>query len=444
MSKPNNGNPLLTNGGTVSVDLKQAENLNIAVVGSGISGICSAYLLQRRHNVTLFEKNNYFGGHTHTVIIPEGPDKGTPVDTGFIVLNQRTYPNFIRFLELLGIEKCPTNMSFSYFCKKTGLCYASSSLNALFAQRSNFFKPRYLRFVYEMLQFIRLLRREYLADRLADTTLSEYVKKNGFHCEVADQFIIPMAAAIWSGSDFQMGNFPIRTFAQFYENHGLLAVSGHPPWFFVKGGSHSYVNAFLSDFRGTAIKLSKIKAIKRQDEKPMLFFENREPERFDAVVLATHADQALKLLEHPSENEKKRLGVWTYSANKTFLHTDKTVMPPNRRAWASWNYTRHLQDDASSPVTVSYDMSRLQNLTTQTPYFVTLNPREPIDPKQVVTEIDYTHPQFSFDAFESQGHLPGLNENRHTFFCGSYFGYGFHEDGVNSALAVGKKFGISL
>ncbi len=426
------------------MDLKDRKDLDVAVVGAGISGICAAYLLQHRHRVTLFEKNDYFGGHTHTVEIPQGPDRGVPVDTGFIVLNQRTYPNFIEFLNQLGVEKCPTEMAFSYYCRQTGLCYASRNLNTLFAQRSNLIKPLYLRFVYEMVRFLRTLRRSYLTDRLDDITLYEYVRANGLHREVVDQFILPMAAAIWSGSDFQMGKFPVRTFAQFYENHGLLGVSGHPPWYVVKGGSHTYVKAFLKSFKGRAVDSSEIVSITRTESKPTLHFGNRESQTFDAVILATHADQALDLLASPTELEKQLLGVWTYSHNRTVLHTDKSVMPPNPRAWASWNYTRHRPGEVTSPVTVSYDMTRLQKLDTQRSYFVTLNPGDPIPDDQVIKEMDYTHPQYSFAAFNSQKDLPGLNENQHTFFCGSYFGYGFHEDGVRSALQVAEKFGAVL
>lgn len=426
------------------MDLKNRKNLNIAVVGSGISGICSAYLLQDLHRVTLFEKDTYFGGHTHTVMLPSGPDENTPVDTGFIVLNERTYPNFIKFLSRLGVEKCRTNMSFSYYCERTGLCYASQNLDSLFAQRANLFKPRFLRFAYEMIRYLQVLRKEYLSGRLEDITLSEYVQKKGFHREVVDQFIIPMAAAIWSGSDFQMARFPIRTFAQFYENHGLLGVTGHPPWYFVKGGSHTYVNAFLKSFKGHAVKNSAVSRISRTENCVTLNFKDAEPQVFDAVIIATHADQALKLLENPSPREKELLGAWSYSKNKTVLHTDANVMPPSKRAWASWNYTRHAQSDADSPVTVSYDMTRLQKLKTQQPYFVTLNPKKPIPDKDVIKAIDYTHPQYSFDAFKSQKNLSKLNGEQNTFFCGAYFGFGFHEDGVNSALGVGKEFGVTL
>jgi len=426
------------------MDYKKKKNLNIAVVGSGISGICSAYLLQARHRVTLFEKNDYFGGHTHTVMIPNGPDENTPVDTGFIVLNERTYPNFIKFLSQLGIEKCRTQMSFSYYCEQTGFFYASRNLDSLFSQRSNIFRPKFLRFVYEMIRYLQVLRKEYLSHRLADITVSDYVQQKGLHREVVDQFIIPMAAAIWSGSDFQMSRFPIRTFAQFYENHGLLGVTGHPPWYFVKEGSHSYVNAFLKSFNGNAEKNRTILRVSRAEDCVTLQFKNGEPRVFDAVVIATHADQALKLLEDPSPREKELLGAWSYSQNKTVLHTDTRVMPPNKRAWASWNYTRHAHSNADSPVTVSYDMTLLQKLQTQQPYFVTLNPQQPIPDAHVIKEINYTHPQYSFDAFQSQKDLPILNGEQNTFFCGAYFGFGFHEDGVKAALGVGAKFGVAL
>lgn len=426
------------------MDFKNKRDLNIAVIGAGISGICAAYLLQRRHQVTLFEKNDYFGGHTHTVLIPDGPDKGVPVDTGFIVLNERTYPNFIQFLSQLGVEKRRTDMSFSYYSQSTGLCYASTNLNSLFAQRANLFKPVFLRFVREMVQYLKILRKEYLNDQLADVTLSEYVRLKGLHREVVDWFIIPMAAAIWSGSDFQMGRFPIRTFAQFYENHGLLGITGHPPWYFVNGGSHSYVHAFLKSFNGSTFKNCPVDRISRSENHVTLHFRDTASQDFDAVVIATHADQALRLLEDPDPREKRLLGAWSYSRNKTYLHTDSSIMPPVRRAWASWNYTRHPSSDEVSPVTVTYDMTRLQKLETTRPHFVTLNPLHPIPTEHIIKEIEYTHPQYSFEAFESQKALPDLNGEHRTFFCGSYFGYGFHEDGVKSALQVGKKFGVTL
>ncbi len=426
------------------MDFKKRKEMNIAVIGSGISGIVASYLLQNRHHVTLYEKENYIGGHTHTILIPEGPDKGTPVDTGFIVLNERTYPNFLNFLSQLGVDTLPTEMSFAYFCEKTGLTYASNGINALFAQRRNLLKPRYLRFVYEMITYLKTLRKEYLSKTLPDITLSEYVNQKGLHNEVVDQFVVPMAAAIWSGSDFQIARFPIQTFAQFYENHGLLGITGHPPWFVVKQGSHAYVKAFLRSFRGQTIKNFAVQSITRADNNVTLHFENQSSKVYDAVVLATHADQALNLLDDPSDQEKKLLGVWQYSNNHTVLHTDSSIMPPNKRSWASWNYTRHAHASRDSPVTVTYDMNRLQRLDTHANYFVTLNPQQPIPAHHIIKKINYTHPQYSFEAFNSQKDLPALNGVKNTFFCGAYFGYGFHEDGVRAGLAVGEMFGETL
>lgn len=426
------------------MDFKTRKGLKIAVIGSGISGLCAAYLLQDRHRVTLLEKNSYFGGHTHTVVIPEGPDRGLPVDTGFIVLNQATYPNFIRFLERLGVEKCLTDMSFSYYCETSGRYYSSNGLDGFFVQRSNLLKPRFLRFVFEVIQYLGSLRKAYLSGTLPDVTLAEYVRRRGLHPEVMEWFIIPMAAAIWSGSELQMGQFPVRTFAQFYENHGLLRLYGHPPWYYVKGGSHTYVNAFFASFRGKAFKNSPVIGVSRTGPGIRVRFKAADPQFFDAVVIATHADQALQLLEDPDPDEKRLLGAWSYSRNNTFLHTDAGVMPPDPRAWASWNYRREAGADSGAPVTVSYDMNRLQNLRADQNYFITLNPRKPLKPDHIIKEMTYTHPQYSFKAFESQKALPGLNGRRNTFFCGAYFGYGFHEDGVKSALGAAEQFGVAL
>ncbi len=424
--------------------LKEKKDLNIAVVGAGVSGITTAYILDRRHRVTLFEKNDYFGGHTHTIVLKEGPDPGIAVDTGFIVLNQRTYPHFLALLAQLGAEVRPTDMSFGYYCERTGLCYASSSLDSVFAQRKNLFRFKYWRFLFELATYLKDLRRDYQEGRLEDVTLSEYIRQKGLHQEVKEQFIIPMAAAIWSASDLQMGEFPVKTFARFYENHGLLSLTGHPPWYTVKGGSHTYVNRFLEKFSGRAVKNARISGIRREEDRVEVRFSDQAPQSFDAVILACHADEALELLEDPSEQEKRLLGAWTYSNNKVYLHTDSAVMPPSKRAWASWNYIRRMDSAGGSPVTVTYDMNRLQGLETSTPYFVTLNPAHPISKGHVIKELNYTHPEYSFETLGTQKELPSLNGYRNTFFCGSYFSYGFHEDGVKSALAVGSHFGEGL
>jgi len=418
--------------------------MKIAVIGAGISGITAAYLIQKKHHVTLYEKNDYFGGHTNTVVIPDGPDQGTPVDTGFIVLNSRTYPNFIQLLSRLNVKTLPTDMSFGYYCKQNGLAYASQNLNALFAQRKNIVNIRHWRFVYDMARFIRETRSDYLAGRISDITLGQYAEEKNFGDDVMQQFVIPMAAAIWSGSDFQMMKFPMKTFAQFYENHGLLSVSNHPPWYFVKGGSHTYVTVFLKTFAGKAINNLPVKSVRRSEEGVTIRHADDTQKNYDQVIIATHADEAYQLLEDPSPDERRLLQPWTYSLNQTYLHTDSSLMPPNKRAWASWNYSREIDDTEKLPVTVTYHMNRLQKLNTSRDYFVTLNPRNPIPGKHIIRQIAYTHPQYSFDAFATQKSLGQLNGQRSTYFCGSYFGYGFHEDGVTSGIEVAKHFGLEL
>lgn len=418
--------------------------MNIGIIGTGISGILSAYLLGRHHSVTLFEKNDRLGGHTNTVLIPDGPDEGLAVDTGFIVFNQRTYPNFIEFLKQLDVAHLETNMSFSYECKASKVSYASRSLDTLFADRTNLLRPGYFYFLYEMVRFIKKLQREYLSRQLEDITLGEYLRKNRFSRKVAEQFIVPMAAAIWSASDAQTMAFPIRTFAQFYENHGLLNVIDNPVWYTVEGGSHSYIKAFLKRFSGEIITDSPVKGIKRLEDQVQVILPDGSSREFDKVVIATHADEALNLLTDPTEDEKRLLSVWRYSDNKTWLHTDASFMPKNKRSWASWNYVRDPSAASDSAVTVTYHMNRLQQLETSQDYFVTLNPDREITRSAVIKEIGYTHPVYDTAAFASQPSLDSLNGRKNTYFCGSYFGYGFHEDGAKSAVNVANHFEIAL
>ncbi len=420
------------------------SRLRIAVIGSGISGIAAAFLLQRKHDVTLFEKNDYIGGHTHTIMIREGSDHGIPVDTGFIVLNERTYPNFIRFLSLLGVERVQTDMSFSYHSPDSGLSFATRNLNTLFAQRRNIIKPSYWKFVYGMMHFIRRVRTAYHAGEIKDITLGEFLQQERVDVDVIQCFVIPMAAAIWSAPDNLMMQFPMRNFAQFYDNHGLLAISGHPPWFFVKGGSHSYIKAFLQSFQGKVLTSKGVNRIRRRENDVVITSSADEESRFDRVVIAAHADEAYAMLEDPSEAETRLLNPWRYSRNHTVLHTDEGLMPPQKTAWAAWNYLRESGSSNASPITVTYHMNRLQRLPGRKQYFVTLNPKRPIEADHVVQEMTYTHPVFTFDSYATQKDLPNLNGKRNTYFCGSYFGYGFHEDGIKSGIAVGRQFGIDL
>ena len=404
----------------------------IAVIGAGISGLASAWLLSRHHEVTLFEAGDYLGGHTHTVTIEEGPDAGTGVDTGFIVFNEATYPLFIAFLDQLGVASRATEMSFGFHCRETGFTYAGNNLNGVFSQRANLVSPRFWRFLLEIGRFCRQAEADLAGD--ADLgTLADYLARHRFQPFMADHYLAPMAAAIWSTPAGRVTAFPARSFLRFFKNHGLLDLRHRPRWRTVSGGSHSYVRAFRDRFRG-AIRLdSPVQQVRRADDGVELAFADRSAERFDAVVVAAHADQALRLLADPSADESRLLGAWRYELNTTVLHTDTSVLPPVERAWACWNFRRERGDQGERPVYVTYSMNLLQGLATRRHYLVTLNRPGGYDEGQVLARMDYHHPLYTDASMATQAALPSLNGVRRTWFCGSYFGYGFHEDAVRSA-----------
>lgn len=424
--------------------MSNRERNKIAVIGGGVAGIVACYLLQRKHEVTLFEKNDYIGGHTNTITIDDGPDKGTPVDTGFIVLNDKTYPLLNRFLSQLNVAVSKTDMSFSYTDRKAGTHYASSDFNGLFAERSNLFRPAYWDFLLGILKFNRVTRERLHEGRLSGCTLGEHLQKEGIREKVVKNFVLPMAGAIWSAPDGRIVEFPAETFARFYENHGLLSVRDQPQWYFITGGSQTYVKAFMKSFAGRIIPQCPVSQVRRTEKGVMLKLPDGFEEQFDYAVIAAHADDALKLLADPSLEEARLLSQWKYSANHTVLHRDIDFMPPNRRAWASWNYIRERGAHDEDPVTLTYDMTRLQRLKASERYYVTLNPQKPVSAERVMREINYTHPIYSFEAIKTQAQLTRLNGNRKTYFCGSYFGYGFHEDAVRAGSNVGALFGIDL
>jgi uncharacterized protein len=417
-----------------------SSDLNIAVAGGGVAGVVAAYLLQRKHQVTLFEKNDYVGGHTHTVSIPDRPDAGTMVDTGFIVHNDRTYPNFIKFIGQLGVERVKCPMSFSYFDRRTRFQYSSSTP---FADWKNLFSLSFWRFLADILRFNKLTLQSLGTSGLDGMTLGQYLVKHGFNQKFINQYIIPMGAAIWSTPDDQMMEFPAKTFARFFENHGLLAVTDQPQWYTIKGGSCQYVHAFMKKFQGKIFTNSPVMKIARENGKVKLSL-GRDEQIFDAVVIASHADEAFSMLTDPSAQEEKLLSVWRYTPNKTILHRDASYLPPLRRARASWNYIREEGFAGALPMTMTYYMNLLQGIKARCDYCVTLNPARRGDASTVIGEYDYTHPQYSFESIQTQPELDSLNGVRNTYFCGSYFRYGFHEDAVASAVNVAAKFGISL
>lgn len=416
--------------------------MKIAVIGGGVGGITASFLLQKEHEVTLFEKNNYVGGHTNTVVIEKGPDEGTPVDTGFIVLNNKNYPTFNLLLSELGVPIRDSNMSFSYYAETSGFQYSSNFPDGLFAQRRNLLRPSFWRMIIDILRFNQDSRRRLREGSLARISLGEYLKAGGYSKMFVEKYVTAMGAAIWSTPSKQMLDFPAQSFVQFFENHGLLTFKDRPQWKSVVGGSHTYVKTFLKTFRGTVEQSADVRGVRRTDD-GVLVRTGKGDRNFDKVVIATHADEALKLLEDPTADEKRLLGPWRYSENRTVLHTDSSVMPPKRRAWASWNYVQESGSGDDQPVSVSYHMNRLQGLRTKREYFVTLNRARPIPQEHIIREILYTHPTYTFESFATQKELPKLNGPRHTYFCGSYFGYGFHEDAVKSGAAVAQQFGIT-
>jgi predicted NAD/FAD-binding protein len=421
-----------------------SSSSRIAVIGAGVAGLTAAYILQRRHHVTLFEKNDYLGGHTHTVTVPHGPDQGTPVDTGFIVMNHRNYPLFTRLLEKLGVPLRDSEMSFGYWDERTGLQYSGGGLNGLFAQRRNLVSPAFIRMVREIFRFFSEAERDMSAGRLRDQSLGDYLQRGGYSEMFIRHHLVPMAAAIWSTPDNRMMEFPAESFVQFFHNHGLLTVNDRPQWRTVVGGSHSYVKRMLADFTGEVRLSVPIVSVRRAGERVTLATATEPAGEFDGVVVAAHADEALGLLSDPSEEEHRLLGAWTYQANDTVLHTDTAVMPPLRRVWSSWNYTRERGDDPSGPASLTYDMNRLQGLRTQAPLFVSLNRRAPLAADRVIRRMVYHHPTYSRETLAAQRELPTLNGRRRTWFCGSYFGYGFHEDAVRSAIELVRGFGLDL
>lgn len=411
----------------------------VAVVGGGVAGIVAAHELAKAgHEVALFEKNGYVGGHTSTVVLESGPDAGAAVDTGFIVCNDRTYPNFHRFLAELGVPWRWSDMSFGYHDANSGLQYAGTDVSGLFAQRANVMTPSFLSFLADVVRFGGRAQADLASGALEGKTLGAYLSETGSSRALRDHYIAPIGAAVWSSGLGEMLDFPAETFVRFFKNHGLLSLTDRARWQTVVGGSHAYVKAFLARFPGTVMRGAPVESVRRGAAGVEIRAAGRAPRVFDRVVIAAHADEALKMLADPSPEERRLLGAWTYSRNRTLLHVDESFLPPNRRAWASWNYRREKGEPETAGVSVTYDMNRLQGLKTLRRYLVTLNPRMEPRKGDLVREFNYAHPLYTFSAIRAQAELPSLNGARSTWFCGSYFGYGFHEDAVSSALAAAR------
>lgn len=415
---------------------------NIAIIGSGISGLTSAYLLSREHHVTVFEKNDYIGGHTATKDI-EVDGKCYAIDTGFIVYNERTYPNFIKLLNQLGITEQKTEMSFSVMNPSANLEYNGSTLNTLFAQRSNLLKPSFWRLILEILRFNKLCKALYEQDEIdVELTLGDFLKQHKFNQVFNQNYILPMGAAIWSSSLVEMTQFQLKFFVRFFYNHGLLDIQNRPQWFVIPGGSKQYIYPLIKSFENNIELNSQIKSVSRTDSGIALLFEDGQSRQFDEVVFACHSDQALHLLNDANAQEQEILSSMPYRDNQVVLHTDTSLLPKRRLAWASWNY--HLDSNQNRPACVTYNMNILQGLESDTTFCVTLNNTDRIDANKILQTFHYSHPVFNQSSLAAQQRRLEICGKNHTHFAGAYWHNGFHEDGVRSAVEVAQRFGISL
>lgn len=416
--------------------------MRIAIIGAGISGLTTAYLLNKKHDITVFEKNDYIGGHTHTHDI-DMDGKTFSVDSGFIVYNENTYPNFIKLLDRLGVESQLSSMGFSVKAIGKNLEYAGNSLSALFAQRSNFFKPSFFRMIRGILNFNRQAEFD-LAKFSPDTTLEEYLEKKGHSKEFIENYIVPMGAAIWSTKPSDMLKMPVVFFIKFFKNHGLLQIKDRPKWWVIKGGSKYYVEKLIENFKDKIKVSTPISTIKRTDEIIEILYgtDSLISESFDAVILATHSDQALKILDQPTSKEKEILGALPYQKNEALLHFDDSILPSRRSAWSSWNYL--LDEDKDKPVALTYNMNILQSLESEHTFCVTLNSDNVVDPRKIIKKLNYEHPLFTLKGIRAQNRKKEISGENRTFYCGAYWRNGFHEDGVVSALDVCREFGETL
>lgn len=404
--------------------------MKIAVIGSGIAGNVAARRLSAAHDVTVFEAASHVGGHTHTHAV-EHEGRRVTVDTGFIVFNERNYPNFTALLRELGVASQASEMSFSVQCPGSGLEYAGTTLNSLFAQRSNALRPSFWRMIRDILRFNREAP-ALLEDTAPDVSLDEYLRGNRYSQAFVHHYILPMGAAIWSAGTRTLREFPARFFVRFFQNHGLLTVNDRPQWRTIQGGSARYVEKLTAPFRDRIRLDAPVESVRRLPGGVLVKSRGADAERYDRVFLACHGDQALRLLADATAAEREVLGAIRYQRNDVVLHTDTRVLPRRRLAWAAWNY--HVRDQGSERVAVTYDMNRLQRLGTRTPLLVTLNETEAIDPSSILLRTSYDHPVFSRQAVAAQARHAEINGHDRAYFCGAYWRHGFHEDGVVSAL----------
>lgn len=408
--------------------------MKIAIIGSGIAGLSAAYYLHREHDISLFESADRLGGHTATVDV-QLDGRHYAIDTGFIVYNDWTYPGFIQLLSELGVASQATRMSFSVRCEQSGLEYAGSNLNSLFAQRRNLVNPRYLRMLADIVRFNREAPAELDSGRLNEAmTLGAYLQQKGYSQAFCRHYLIPMTAAIWSAGTASVMDFPLTFFVRFFRNHGLLNLVDRPQWRVIQGGSREYIAPLTAGFADRILLGQQICAVERCDQGVRLRNQHGDSWLFDQVVLACHSDQALAMLQRPTARERALLSALPYSDNDVVLHTDASVLPARRRAWAAWNYhiDRYQQDRAR----LTYNMNILQGIESEQTFCVSLNHSDRIDPARILARFNYSHPRFTLEGIDAQQQLDSINGRDRIWYCGAYWRNGFHEDGLQSALEV--------
>lgn len=422
-------------------------NSNIAIIGSGISGLTCGYLLHKNYNVEIFEANDYIGGHTATVDV-KIDGKTYAIDTGFIVFNDWTYPNFIRLLSKLGVESQATEMSFSVKNLAENLEYNGNTINSLFAQRRNIVRPKFIRLVKDILRFNKLCKSLYAqknAEEIGEDTLGDFLNQHQFSKVFQKNYILPMCAAIWSASLDDIKAFPLAFFLQFFNNHGLLNIADRPQWRTIIGGSKQYIEPLTKGFSSNIHLNSPVEKVQNLDGQKIIHFKDGQQKSYEHVIFACHSDQALAMLSDPTKPQQEILGNIKYADNEVVLHTDTDILPKRKLAWASWNYLlKGGQEENRSPTSLTYNMNILQRLRADTTFCVTLNNTSDIQQDKILRKFTYAHPQFNHSTIESQKRRSEICGKDGMHFCGAYWYNGFHEDGVKSALDVCAKFGANF
>jgi len=413
----------------------------IAIIGTGVSGLTCGHLLHKHYDVTLFEKNDYIGGHTATVDV-EHSGINYAVDTGFIVFNDRTYPYFEKLLERIGVKRKPTQMSFSVHNEATGFEYNGHTFSSLFAQRRNIVRPKFWRLLYDIVRFNKLCKALHAKGHYTEQSLGQLLQQHRFNDFFKYHYILPMGAAIWSTSIKEMENVGVEFFVKFFFNHGLLDITNRPQWYVIPGGSREYIKPLIAGFADNIKLNSHIKSVTRNAEGVTITFADDQQAQFDKVIFACHSDQALALLGDPCEQETTVLGAIPYTENSVVLHTDESLLPDRKAAWASWNYL--LNNNTDKAAVVTYQMNILQGIESDTQFCVTLNHLEGINQSKILREFTYHHPVFNQSSIAAQQQKHTVDGQNNTYFCGAYWYNGFHEDGVRSAVDVAKQLGVEF